>query len=39
MKIASLDRIESAKLSGKDTFELLYQDFPEEPMSIDYRLY
>lgn len=39
MKIASLDRIESAKLSGRDTFELLYQDFPEEPMSIDYRLY
>lgn len=39
MKIASLDRIESAKLSGRDTFKLLYQDFPEEPMSIDYELY
>lgn len=39
MKIAFLDRIESAKLSGRDTFKLLYQDFPEEPMSIDYELY
>lgn len=39
MKIASLDRIESAKLSGRDTFKLLYQDFSEEPMSIDYELH
>ena len=39
MKIASLDRIESAKLSRRDTFKLLYQDFPKEPISIDYELY
>lgn len=39
MKIASLDRIESVKLSGKEIFKLLYQDFPEKPMSIDYELH